>query len=130
MKHTLAGNRLDEFDDQLFRLNLDMQNMSVDEHPIVDWLLSLGNRLFAQSAEMGALQCRQRPRNRSQLTIGMLSRTSISWWQERQRDLGLTIDSPSGTRAMTTFRKDPMMRPSTALRPIAIPSTRGKYRLA
>jgi hypothetical protein len=44
-------------------------------------------------------------------TIGMLSRGLIRTSQLGQCDGGETIDSPRGTRQMTTFRKLPAAAP-------------------
>src|SRR3954447_20205050 len=56
-------------------------------------------------------QCRQRPRSRSQEMTGMLSRGAISVPQDGQCEGGRTMDSPRGTRQMTTLRNEPMRRP-------------------
>jgi len=47
-------------------------------------------------------------------TIGMLSRGLIRSPQFGQCDGGATIDSPRGTRQMTTFRKLPAHAPKSA----------------
>src|SRR3954447_10644590 len=63
---------------------------------------------------MGSRQLRHRPRSTSQETIGTLSRARIRSPQFGQCDGGETIDSPRGTRQMTTFRKLPMQAPRSA----------------
>jgi hypothetical protein len=59
---------------------------------------------------MGALQPEHFPRSHSHETTGMFSYQG-SWWPHfGQRERGRTMLSPSGTRAMTTFRKLPTAR--------------------
>src|SRR5215210_6202272 len=55
---------------------------------------------------------RQRPCSSSQDRSGTLSRARISVSQPGQRERGLTIDWPFGTRWITTLRKLPITAPS------------------
>src|SRR3954467_3391537 len=71
-------------------------------------------------------QCRQRPRSRSQETTGMLSRGAISVPQDGQCEGGRTMDSPRGTRQMTTLRKEPMRRPKIAQMAAKVAVTGGR----
>src|SRR3954465_4125717 len=66
-------------------------------------------------------QSRQWPRSKSQERIGTLSRARISVPQPGQRERGRTIDSPFGTRWITTFKKLPITAPSGMA--VAIAST-------
>src|SRR4051794_41980564 len=52
---------------------------------------------------------------------GMLSRGRIGVPQAPHRLGGVTMLSPAGTRAMTTFRNDPISRPSSALNATSTP---------
>src|SRR3954452_23323188 len=54
---------------------------------------------------------RQRPRRSAYETIGTLSYQAISCPQSMQAEPGVTRDRRSGTRAATTFRKEPSARP-------------------
>src|SRR5215212_10201980 len=65
-------------------------------------------------AEIGSAQLRQWPRNRNHENIGMLSRALIWCPQPGQCDAGETIDSPRGTRQITTLRKLPQQAPMSA----------------
>src|SRR3954468_7897994 len=71
-------------------------------------------------------QCRQRPRSRSQEMTGMLSRGAISVPQAGQCDGGRTMDSPRGTRQMTTLRNEPMRRPKIPQKPANVAVTGGR----
>ena len=53
----------------------------------------------------------------------MLSRPRISASHCGQCDGGETIDSPRGTRQMTTFRNDPIARPARVMKTTATTST-------
>ena len=59
------------------------------------------------SGEIGASQCRQRPRSRTYESTGMLSRQRISVAHDPHEDGGRRIDRRAGTRATTTLRKLP-----------------------
>src|ERR671918_2877043 len=65
------------------------------------------------STETRAPHSRHVPRSTSQESTGTLSRGRMSAPQLGHLDRGLTIDSPTGTLAITTVRKDPKIRPST-----------------
>src|SRR5215208_3724195 len=65
---------------------------------------------------MGARQCRQRPRSSSQPSTGRLSRQPTGSPQDGQHQAGRTIDSPRGTRWMTTLANDPKASPSSPAR--------------
>jgi len=56
-------------------------------------------------------QARQRPRRSAYERIGTLSYHAISCPQSMQAEPGLTRERRSGTRAATTFRKEPRARP-------------------
>src|ERR671919_1421020 len=64
------------------------------------------------STETRAPHSRHVPRSTSQETTGTLSRGRMSAPQLGHLDRDLTIDSPTGTLAITTVRKDPKIRPS------------------
>ena len=53
----------------------------------------------------------------------MLSRPRISASHCGQCDGGETIDSPRGTRQITTFRNDPIARPARVMKTTATTST-------
>src|SRR5512140_2594835 len=52
------------------------------------------------------------PPRAMKLTIGIFSHARIARPQPGHRDRGDTIDSPSGSLWITTFRKDPMHAPT------------------
>jgi hypothetical protein len=54
-----------------------------------------------------------RPRRINHESTGTLSRARITWPHLGHALGGETIDSPRGTRQITTLRKDPMRRPTT-----------------
>ena len=62
---------------------------------------------------------RQRPRWITQENNGMFSDGFSTRSQVGQCDGGVTIDSPLGTRQITTFKNDPTHNPSTAPTPTA-----------
>src|SRR5687768_3448964 len=70
---------------------------------------------------MASPQDRQRPRSSSQDRTGMLSRGAIGVPQLGQALGGWAIDSPRGTRWITTLANEPKIRPRT---PQAAASTR------
>ncbi len=71
--------------------------------------------------EIAVPQRRQRPRRTSHESTGMLSYQAIAARHSGHRERGRTIDSPAGTRAMTTFRKLPIVAPTTSTHaPIAM----------
>ena len=49
----------------------------------------------------------------------MLCRILIRWPQDGQCEGGRDNDSPRGTRQMTTFRKEPIAKPRTAITAIS-----------
>ena len=61
---------------------------------------------------IGPLQVRHRARSASQLRTGMFSYHDSSRRQCGHADEGQTIDAPSGSRWMQTFRKLPTMAPN------------------
>src|SRR5579875_2592103 len=63
---------------------------------------------------MRAPQLRHRPRSSSQPAIGTLSRGRIASPQEMHLDRGRMIDSPRGSRQITTLRKEPTTAPNAA----------------
>jgi len=62
---------------------------------------------------IAAPQLRHRPRNATQLTIGMLSYHAIPTPHPGQRERGRTTDAPCGHRTMHTLRNEPTTAPST-----------------
>src|SRR4051812_20676962 len=73
---------------------------------------------------MGSPQVRQRPRSTSQDSTGTLSRTANGVLQRGQCEGGCTIDSPRGTRQITTLRNEPISSPSTPQKVATTPVTR------
>ena len=71
--------------------------------------------------EIGALQFAHLPRRASHERIGMFWYHLIAALHFGQCDGGLTIDSPRGTRQMTTFKKLAMHAPSPKLKQAKIP---------
>src|SRR5438093_1758589 len=65
------------------------------------------------TSEIRAPHARHRPRRSTQDSRGMLSRFRSWAPQDGQRDLGATMDSPLGTRCVTTVRKLPKARPTS-----------------
>src|SRR5262245_50224247 len=63
---------------------------------------------------MGARQARHRARRSKYDSTGRLSYQAIGVLQCGQRERGRTIDSPWGSRATTTLRKEPMQAPTPA----------------
>ena len=75
-------------------------------------------------------QARQRPRSTAYETSGTLSYHAISCPQAMHADAGLTSDRLSGTRAATTFRKEPNASPgakASAARPMCVLSAPRRY---
>ena len=66
--------------------------------------------------EIGALQFAHLPRRASHERIGMFWYHLIGAWHFGQCDGGRAIDSPRGTRQMTTLRKEAMHAPSPKLK--------------
>src|SRR6478752_244334 len=60
---------------------------------------------------MGQPQSRHRPRSATHDTTGTLSRGRTGAPHDGQCDGGCRIDSPFGTRAITTFANEPSARP-------------------
>src|SRR6476661_8155783 len=61
-------------------------------------------------------QLRHRPRSATHDTTGTLSRGRTGAPHDGQCDGGCRIDSPFGTRAITTFAKEPTARPRAKAR--------------
>src|SRR5258705_827722 len=73
---------------------------------------------------------RQRPRSTAYETSGTLSYSAISCPHAMQADAGLTSERFNGTRAATTFRKEPNASPgakASAARPICDLSAARRY---
>src|SRR5277367_492840 len=62
---------------------------------------------------MGARHARQRARRKSQEMTGTFSNQARACRHCGHLEPGWTMDSPAGTRAMTTLRKLPTTRPKT-----------------
>jgi hypothetical protein len=62
---------------------------------------------------MKAAQCRQRPRSTIHATIGTLSHGRTNVPQAAQCEGGETIETPRGTRSITTDTNDPSTAPMT-----------------
>jgi hypothetical protein len=84
----------------------------------------VANSTRGYRALIRAPQLRQRPRSNSQDTTGTLSQDLIDSLHTGQCEGGETIDSPRGTRQMTTLRNEPINSPKTAQTAI---STRAVY---
>src|SRR5690606_2656807 len=69
------------------------------------------NSTIGYSGEIDSLHPRQRPRSRSQPTIGTFSCHAIGASQRGQRDGGDTTESSCGQRDTHTFRKEPTQAP-------------------
>ena len=75
------------------------------------------NSIRMYRGEIGALQFAHLPRKASHERIGMFWYHLIGALHLGQCDGGLTIDSPRGTRQITTLRKLAMHAPSPKLKP-------------
>jgi hypothetical protein len=73
---------------------------------------------------MRAPQLRHFPRSNNQLITGIISRPVSLLLHDGQCDGGVTIDSPLGTRYITTLANDPNSSPNTAVKNIKYVSSK------